>query len=168
MKKKSPHQVLHVRRYAVRQRFFSYWSDTTYTTYIYMFIILHICTHLFFYNPNFNAILFCPHKNQCSLKIASEHAKRMPLLFIHSHHVILFELITEIRSQMIMIFLYLFFFLQKYPNLFFIRLDFLLGCIVPTNIHIQIQYSHPFNVVLLIKSQVHDSDIIVCRHKSLL
>lgn len=134
---------------------------------LHVYHITHLYTSLYFYNPNFNAILFCPHKNQCSLKIASEHAKRMPLLFIHSHHVILFELITEIRSQMIMIFLYLFFF-TKIPKSFFIRLDFLLGCIVPTNIHIQIQYSHPFNVVLLIKSQVHDSDIIVCRHKSLL
>lgn len=114
-----------------------------YTIHLHVYHITHLYTSLYFYNPNFNAILFCPHKNQCSLKIASEHAKHMPLLFIHSHHVILFELITEIRSQMIMIFLYLFFFLQKYPNLFLSGLTFYQG------VQSRQIYTFKFNTLIL-------------------
>lgn len=114
MKKKSPHQVY------VGTLFVSASFRTGQIQHIHLHVyhFTHLYTSLYFYNPNFNAILFCPHKNQCSLKIASEHAKRMPLLFIHSHHVILFELITEIGSQMIMIFLYLFFY--KNTQIFFL------------------------------------------------
>lgn len=113
-----------------------------YNIHLHVYHITHLYTSLYFYNPNFNAILFFPHKNQCSLKIASEHAKRMPLLFIHSHHVILFELITETRSQMIMIFLNLLFY--KNTQIFFLS-----GLTFYQGVQSRQIYTFKFNTLIL-------------------